>query len=400
MPGGGSSRDLTILTGSALVVVIVSVVAVLLEPPATPLGSASTYSAGPEGAKAAFLALKRLGYQVERSFEPLADITVDPAATVLVVASPDLPTSAGDRKAVRRFLEAGGTLLTTGVGGSLLPHLTAVTSHGPAHDLSPADAETYSASRRDRLTEGTPTISMTRQASVSPVRPPYLALFGDAAAPVVLTAPIGAGRAIWWAGSDPLLNASIAKPGHVELLLNVLGPAGTRRVIWSEYYHGHGRSFWSYLAGTAAPVALAQFAFIAVVAFATFGRRRGPIRPLVPESRTSVLEFVEALAGLYKKAGAAAGAVEISLARTRRVLSAAAGLPAGSPDDRIAAASATRVAIDAAQLTATLSRSAEAAGRDDLSPRTALAIVQQLQAIAAAASAATRPPVSRRGTRG
>jgi len=392
MSGGASSRDVMLLAGSTLFVVVVSAAAALLEPAATPPGTGSTYSAGPRGAKAAFLALKRLGYRVERSYEPLADLTVDPGGTILVVASPAGPTSEADRKAVQRFLDAGGTLLATGAVGSLLPNLKTATLRAALDEFAPREATTFHAARHDALTDGVHWISMTPDATAFSVGEPYLALFGEGPTTAVLSATIGAGRAIWWSGSDPLVNASIAKPGHVELLLNALGPAGARRVIWSEYYHGHGRSFWSYLAGTPAPVALAQCALVALVALATFGRRQGPVRSVASESRTSVLEFVEALAGLYRKAGATAGAVEISLARARRVLSSATGLPAGCTDERIAAASAGRLGLDQDQVHATLRESAEAVGRDDLPPRTALSLVRRLQVIAAKASAITTSP--------
>ena len=383
MPSGATARDLTLLSAVALVVVIVSVVGAIVEPPPTDGGIGSTYGASAHGAKAAYLALKRLGYRVERVFDPLADLVVDPESTLLVIASPELPTSGTDSRMVQRFVEAGGIVLAAGHVDTLLPHLR--TTRLPlASPFTSTPPTTFAATSEDPLTSGIESITMAPEASASPSDGSYGVIFGERSRPGMMAASIGTGRVIWLSGSDPLLNKSVTAPGHVELLLNALGPPGARRVIWSEYYHGHGRSLWSYLAHTPAPAALLQVSAVAAIALATFGRRRGPVRPLVPEPRVSVLEFVDALAGLYRKAGAAAGAVEIALARVRRLLSVSAGLPAGSSDEAIASATASRLGLDRGQLVTTLGESAAAAGAERLSSTSAMALVHGLQAVAAA----------------
>ena len=94
---------------------------------------------------------------------------------------------------------------------------------------------------------------------------------------------------------------------HVELLVNTLGPAGTRTVLWDEFYHGHTRSFWSYLADTPFFFAILQLAAIVGVALFTYARRRRPIRERVLEPRTSPLEFIDTMGGLYERARASGG---------------------------------------------------------------------------------------------
>lgn len=386
------SRDLIVLSGAAALAVALASAAALLAPPEAPPGTGSTFSAGPHGAKAAYLLLARLGYRVERSFEPMAHLAADAPSTVVIIASPEPVASEADRRAAARFVERGGTLLATGLAGALLPRFTGMTGTPAVDPFAPREVETHQATAHEGLAEGAPSLLMTREASVSLVAAPYEVLYGTPARPAVLVASIGAGRAIWWAGSDPLLNGTISSPGHAELLLNVVGPPGGRRVIWSEYYHGHARSLWSYLADTPVVATLGQGMLLAVVALLTFGRRRGPVRPLSVEPRTSVLEFVDALAGLYRKAGAAAGAVEIGLTRTRRVLSGLARLPAGASDARLAAAASGSLGIPAEAVTETLRAADAAVARQDLSPAAALPIVQRLQALAAQAqeSAAAR----------
>jgi hypothetical protein len=199
----------------------------------------------------------------------------------------------------------------------------------------------------------------------------------------VLIARIGRGHAIWWAGSTPVLNGDVAHPGHLELLLNVLGPEGARVVLWDEYYHGHGRGFVSYLAATPLPAAMAQTALMAFLAVFTFSRRRGPIHAFVEEPRASSMEFVEAMGALYAKARAAAGAVETGRARLRRLLIGATQMPSSAGDDQLAKAAAVRYAIDEQDLRELLASSAAAAETATLAPARALALSRRLQEIAA-----------------
>ena len=79
----------------------------------------------------------------------------------------------------------------------------------------------HSARRRASRSRRTPRSTPTRAAPRSP--PP-----GSAAA-----------GSIYWASALPATNAAIDEPGHVELLVNAIGPPLDRRVLWDEHYHGH-----------------------------------------------------------------------------------------------------------------------------------------------------------------
>ena len=168
-----------------------------------------------------------------------------------------------------------------------------------------------------------------RPPSPLPIDSPYVVMYGSEQAPAALTTRLGKGRAIWWAGSAPLANGGIGRPSHVEFFVNTLGPAGTRTVLWDEFYHGHTRSFWSYLADTPFFFAILQLAAIVGVALFTYARRRRPIRERVLEPRTSPLEFIDTMGGLYERARASGAAVATVHAHVRRRLLAALGLPIG-----------------------------------------------------------------------
>jgi hypothetical protein len=394
MPRAARIDDRVILIAAVALTILLVATTLLLAPSTTPGLRGSSLSARADGAKAAVVVLKQLGYRVDASFDPLVAIQADPKQTILVVSSPALSRrpSNQDRRALRHFVEQGGIVLATGVGEGFLPDLTGVPT--PQMDFSEATPQAYRAAMPSPLTRGAPAIRVTPEVIAASHDDTYLPIYvgagagdKDSAAPGdagVLTRQLGAGRIVWWIGSAPLLNRGIEEPGHLELLLNSLGDPGGRTILWDEYYHGYGRGFASYLAGTPLVAAFAQLALIGALALFTLGRRRAPIRPLVVEPRTSAMEFVEAMAALYQKARAAGGAVETGRARLRRLLTSSAQLPAGSADDRIAAAIAARhPAIDARDLAGLLEDSAAASGSATLAGGAALTLVQRLHGVAA-----------------
>ena len=376
------SRDLIVLAAAATLAVAITVVGGLLAPPAALPGDGSSLSAAPGGAKAAYLMLARLGYRIERSFEPLADMPALPPGTIVVVASPIEKISEADRRAARRFVEEGGVLLTTGLGGTLLPDFTVTRSPAP-DPFTARSTRVYPAARQDSLSKSAPAIRLWREAATGTLKEPYTVLYAEGGETAVAAARFGSGRAIWLAGVHPLANGGIAGTGHVELLLHVVGEPGAGRVVWNEYYHGHARSLWSYLADSPAVALLWQSLAIGLVALASFGRRQGPVRPLAAEQRTSVLEFVDALGALYRRARAAAGAVEVSLQRTRRILASRAGLATAAPDEQIAGAVAERLRWPAARVLEVLREAEEASGNPDLGSEDALVVVRRMQALSA-----------------
>ena len=100
--------DLTFLGVALTLMIALAVTSYLIAPPQTADLRGSTYSAKREGAKAAFLLLKKIGFEVERSYEPIAAIHAKPENTLLVLASPARRASLQDLRALKTFLEQGG----------------------------------------------------------------------------------------------------------------------------------------------------------------------------------------------------------------------------------------------------------------------------------------------------
>jgi hypothetical protein len=375
-PGG--VKDLTILATAGIAIAVLAIAGALIAPPPVVDDErGSTFSPGPDGAKAAYLTLKQLGYRIERSIEPVTAVAADPASTALVLASPAEPPSDQDRRAIRRFLEAGGLVLATGrVGAAFLGGQ--VEDESP---VTPSPPTEYSPTVPSSLASGALRITMAPEAESVRFDPAFLIIYGADRAGVVRTSLVCGGRAVWWAGSTPISNDAIASAGNLDLLVNALGPPDGRAILWDEHYHGHARSMWSYAAATPLLWVLAQTGIMAIVALATYSRRRGPVRSKVVDSRTSPMEFVETLGGLYEQARAAHASVGASLVRLRRLLHTASGLPVGSSTDALSRTAAARFGVAEGEVRDVLVRAEEAAANPSLSPAEALVLVTRLQAL-------------------
>jgi hypothetical protein len=380
MPPSWRTSDLTVLGVAAAGTVLLTAASFMVAPDDTlPRHDGSSYAVHRDGARAAFVLLKELGYGVERSFEPVAAFRYASAEdTALVIASPLEAPSEQDRRALRAFLESGGLVLAAGpMAAAFLPGLPPQLHH-------PLRTKTQAARIPSSITSGVPAIEAPWSPAPLLLESPYVTLYGSDEQPAVLSGRFAKGRAIWWAAWTPLGNGALGRPGHAELLVNMLGPPGARRIVWDEFYHGHRRSFWSYTAGTPLPIALLQLAALGGAALFTYSRRRRPIRARVVEARTSPLEFIETMGGLYERARAANAAIATVYGRARRKLLVAAGLPPSASDDRLAAAAQERLALDAGELSRLLANARIASEAPDVTPRQAVEIVGALQDLARA----------------
>jgi hypothetical protein len=386
MPSAWRTSDLTVLAVAGAGTVLLTAVSFLVAPPdALPRNDGSSYATHADGARAAFLLLKDIGYRVERSYEPVAALRHAPARTALVLANPSALPSQQDVRALRAFVEAGGIVLATGPGA--VAFLPGVPDRGGIA-VGQAALRLQRARRQDRalpgpLTEGVDAIEMPPAPAPLTLDSSYVALYGTDPAPAIVAARIEKGRAVWWAGSAPLANGGVGRPGHAELLVNTLGPPGARTILWDEFYHGHTRSFWSYVATMPLTGASLQILGLTGAALFTFARRRRPVRPRVVEPRTSPLEFIDTMGGLYERARASGPAVSTVYAHVRHRLTSALGLPLNTSDDRLVAGASERLSIDSAELGAAFSRARAASTAPDLTAPQALPIVAELQRVAA-----------------
>jgi hypothetical protein len=368
----GRMSDTRLVAAAAVLTVLLAAAGAYLAPrPEAGGGAGSSFSAGARGAQAAYDTLRALGHDVQRSVEPLTAIAAEPARTLLVITGP-LPPSDQDTRAMREFLAAGGAAVLVGQQGAALLGLQT-----GAQPVDPAEPAEYEVRAVSPLTRGVAAITMDRGPGTVTLPASHLPLAAvSAGEPLVTTARIGKGRVTWLAAVTPIANASIRDAGNLQLLLNIAGPPGERRILWDEHYHGYSRSLWSYAAATPLPWAIAQGGLLLLAAILTFSRRRLPVRSRGTATRTSPLEFIEMLRILYARAGGASAAVAIARTRLRRRVSSLSGLPAGARDEQVASAAAARLNAPAEEIAALLTQPPAGA---DLDVRGALRLTARLQ---------------------
>ncbi len=385
-------RKFLMTVGGLLLVVLLIVIAVAPPPPAESSGFPSSYSPASGGAKAAYVLLKDLGYDVERWEKPATDLPSESSGTVLILAEPFFPAGAGERQAIHAFVRNGGLVLAAG------PMVANWLPEGGALDHEPKETEwrEYRAVVPSPLTRAAPQVTLQPQARWQMAHFAHLGLYAEDVNSVVVGYSHGQGQVIWWAAATPLTNAGIRKPGNLNLLLNSLGAPQNKRILWDEYYHGQRGTLWSYFASTPLPWGLAQLGLLALALLVTFARRAGPLRAPLPESRLSPLEFVETLGDLYHRAHAASAAVGIAWQRFRHLLTRRLGLASSASLAQLHQSVRDCLGWKEPGFYETLQRAERAAGNAALTDAEALQIVQSLEHYAQLLQLKPRNPEGKR----
>ncbi|MBZ5644551.1 MAG: DUF4350 domain-containing protein [Acidobacteriia bacterium] len=360
MPAQFDARDRQLVIGAVAVMFALLALTYFLRPaPAQQsIGIPSTYSAEWLGAKAAFLLLQESGYQVERWESPPNELPEDASGTTLIFAEPTERGSSAERASVSRFVSNGGRLLVMGAAGANFAPLSSAIPI-PDSDLTP---KPFTPAVPSPLSRNAPEVTMVAPDQWKTLAPGQISIYERQGKTGAVWYRYGKGEVIWWAISSPASNGSIREKGNLALLLNSVGPPGSR-ILWDEYFHGMRRSLGSYFAATPLPWAGAQLAFLFLIILFTFSRRSGPMRPLAVESRLSALEFVDTLGSLYQSAQAAPAAVEIAYQRLRLALARRLSIPVNAKLPALCEAAEEHLGWQSGTLFNTLS-DAERAMRD------------------------------------
>ena len=336
----------------------------------------SSYLTGRHGARAAYDLLVESGYPVERWEQPLGELAVQTDhETVVILVDPSLDvTSTNDFKAVDQVLERGGRILVTGMaGGALAPDSAARPTsqlNGAACKLTPQGVGSLA---------GSGEVWMQPEATWKMNNPGYHVDYNCAGEPAVVEYDEHAGHVVWWAGSTPIENGSIARADNLDLFLNAIGSPKGHRFYWDESLHGETKSKWFYARGPALTMLIYGAIGLALLTVLSFSRRRGPVRDVPQPSRSTPVEFIEALGSLYGKAGASATAVKLAYDRFKRRMGALCGVKGMQMSAReLADALRRRFPAAGAELETDLAECESACDDDFLSPKKALALVQKL----------------------
>jgi hypothetical protein len=334
----------------------------------------STYLAGQHGARAAYETLLRSNYPIERWERPLSELadTAGPE-TVVIIAQPS-SREREDIKAVRRIVERGGRVLSTGYyGGYLLPGDASEPPkefHFAACKLEPEGLDALA---------GSGEAWMVPEATWQVGNPAQRVEYSCANHPAVVEYDWSKGHIVWWASSMPLENGSLSRAHNLDLLLNSLGPRAGHRFYWDESLHGEIRSTFSYASGPSWTMLWIGLPVLGLLVVLSFSRRSGPVRDLPPPARATPIEFIEALGSLYRNAGAASAAVAIAWERFRRHSLRLCGHSASKMDAaELAAVIRRRFPGADASLEADLAACEEAAWGETANPRQALKLIQSL----------------------
>jgi hypothetical protein len=334
-------------------------------------GIPSSYSAGNSGTKVAFLLLQQMGYAVQRwSEDPRKLEELRPGAT-LILADP-LPAEDRDMEAVRNFVRKGGRAVVTGAGASpFFPTLR------PMPGTPHFQWKSYRPTEPSDLTRGVDEISMAPQFYFDSARGETP--FSDGSETPVARFGYGAGEVIWWSSSDPMTNSAIREKDNAQFLLNSVGDPGGGPVYWDEYFHQNGRTVVDSILRSPLRWGLMQAALIGLAVISTFSRRFGPQRMSVAVSRAAPMEYVETMASLYHKAGAAQIPVEVVYERFRTALQRRYSVRTDSTVEQVARTIVHRLGgTDLAAVTKTL-REVESSRDDPAFPvGRALALVRQM----------------------
>lgn len=369
--------DRTILIGAAFFVLILAIATALLTPSrrAGRTGYPSSYSTTWDGAKAAYLVLEDLGYNVRRWDQPPTELQGQADRQVLILANPLQPPSSEEATALRRFLERGGRIVATGAvafeflpGGQFFVESDGVEGESNFPALLPSP-----------LTWGAAEISMAPPINWHPPTADEIAVYGSDDTAAVLTYSVGRGTVVWWGSPSPLTNRGIKEPGNLALLLNSVGGREGRQIFWDEYYHGAHGDFFSYVGHTPLPWVLAQLGLLFVFILATYSRRYGTIRIPRKQSRLHPLEFVDTLGDLYTSAHAGSAAVRVAYQRLRYQLTRQLGLTGNVTVAELARAASQTLGWEEQPLLGTLARADRNSRALSVSDDEALEIVRDLQ---------------------
>jgi len=371
-----TAADRRLLIGAgAIVVAVVATALFFVRGTRANDGSPSSYATGSSGTKAAFLLLQRLGYDVARWEQPPAEL-LNPAATTLILAEPFTSPTPAEREALQRFITSGGHVIATGaLGGWFLSNT--VRPNAMSSTWSRAMAAAPSA-----MTRAAPEITIAPRAAWSGGRAMPLYVLDDGEI-VVNAVKFGSGEAVWCAAATPLTNAGLREPGDLEFFLAAIGPAGHRRILFDEYFHGVRRSLAATVWQSPAKWLLIQALLCAALVLWTYSRRSGPVMMPATESRLAALEFVRTVGSLYERAGAATIALESGARRVRLALARRLGVPVESAPDVLERLAAQHWRVDATGLADVLRACESARANDGVTSRQALPLLQALAARAA-----------------
>jgi hypothetical protein len=323
--------------------------------PAWQDGRASTYLAGPYGAKGLAETLGRVGVAVRRREHALFDLArprAGRARELFAFLDIDIPTGA-ELEAVRRHVAAGGRVFVAGV--TWIERCFGYRARSPEGEPWTTAGDTIAVrlpgAARDlpatRLLLDRIPVESLGTAGRAPHCEPLFATRVDTllaardGRPVALRLAFrGGGSATLVADVRFVTNRALKETDAGVVVIPWLLADAPARIVVDEYHHGFGEStsMWGmlmitlrWLAGRPVGWALLHLGVVGLLALAVAATRFGPVRTVIERRRRSPLEHLEALAAGLEGAGGDETAVQLIVGGLRRRLSRGGRPPAGNP---------------------------------------------------------------------
>jgi hypothetical protein len=293
----------------------------------------STYDAAGGGYRAWYELLAREGVAVSRFEEHAAFL--DRSTRTLIIAYPPfyglvIGAAQTEAAAIADWVRAGGRLVVLGDG------LDDAVLHAQLKMPKPTDAP---GRRRpapliapELRAAGVSFVSATQTRRLVP-RVHDAVLASDSRGALIVRYSYGRGVVVLAIDQAAFSNERMATPDHARLAFALATLAGSRGpVAFDEAVHGYltPEHWWTVLPRR---FVLALFAACIVLAIAMLGTavRLGP--PLAADDLRGATsaEYIDALAALYERAGAAGKALNDAFRSTKRVVAGSLGLPDDAP---------------------------------------------------------------------
>lgn len=339
----------------------------------------SSFSTGKEGTKAFYMLLDNLGFPVSRQMKGVDEIPSD--ATVMIGVDPKKQFGYDGMVELDNWVRRGNTLI---LAVSDLPDAGVfdvdVDSHGEIA-LEPVTV----APRRGEFSAGASRVQLDPVVYFKPQRGDRAIIEDDKCRLIAVEHPLGRGRVIVF--GDPLMfsNSRVGQEDNIVLLTNIVYErANGGRVMFAEWDRmamTRDEEPAKPILGRAGTYVMILLLFVVLATLISAGRRFGEVHPLpeTQEQRRS-LEFVQAVAGLYRRSEAREAAVGAVYHSFRREMFARLGV---APDVGPAeAADMAQIAgnVDSTRLAAFLERcDVITAGEVKVSDGDAIAIVRAIE---------------------
>ena len=298
------SRDAKLGIGILILLVIVTVLAATQKQTEQEYPRLSTQSSAPDGAMALKLWVEALEYPVYD--DALEKFSPPPNTSIVFMLEPSFPTEA-EMTSINKWVEAGGTLILIGERYgtySAMDHYDFFFDFQPNGD----DALKFETPLLLSPSALTPNESKTRVVLGSE-RDDYVVLMTNQGSPVLVSFELGKGRVILGTVTDQFTNAGLKQTGNPELVLNILGLARNKGMVWFDEWH-HGVQSGAQILGPSeflrrTPVGRALVFVALAVLIVLFMQGRGFGRPVpLPHElkRRGAMEHVTGIANLSRRA--------------------------------------------------------------------------------------------------